>query len=269
VVADHTLVFEDGEHLRLLDIAEGGAYVEFFVKPLFVSPMIETFIFFFFEDIIARVGMYNHLDYLVSVLGVVLVIAAAQRVVGTPIAVLAVVMLAYAHMGPYMPGGFLSHRGFSIERIFSHSFLSIEGVFGIPITISATFIYLYLMPGVILRKTGLEEYFTNMAVSMTGWMVRGTTKIGILTSIFSGMIIGSSVANTVGNGAFTIPMTKRSGYKPPFAAAVEAASSTGSQITPPIMGAAAFLMIEFTGLSYYQIIKAAAIPALLFLHPGL
>lgn len=220
--------------------------------------------FFFFEDIIARVGMYNDIDYLVSVIGVLLVMFAAQRVVGTPIAVLAAAMLAYAHWGNYMPQGVLAHRGFSIERVISHSFLSMEGVFGIPIAISATFIYLYLMLGVILRKTGLEEYFTDLAMAMTGWMTGGTAKVGILTSVFSGMITGSSVANTVGNGAFTIPMMKRSGYRPPFAAAVEAASSTGGQITPPIMGAAAFLMIEFTGLSYYEIIKAATIPALLF-----
>jgi len=220
--------------------------------------------FFGYEGIISRVGIYNDMDYLISVIGVILVMVAAQRVVGTPIAALATIMLAYAYLGNYMPQGFLSHRGFGVERIFSHSFLSMEGVFGIPIAISAQFIYLYLMLGVILSKTGLEEYFTDLAMSMTGWMVGGTAKVGILTSVFSGMITGSSVANTVGNGAFTIPMMKRSGYRPPFAAAVEAASSTGGQITPPIMGAAAFLMIEFTGLSYYEIIKAATIPALLF-----
>jgi len=219
---------------------------------------------FFYDDIIHRVGMYNNIDFLISVIGVLLVLTASQRVIGTPIAALAGIMLAYAFLGNYMPQGFLAHRGFGIERTFTHSFLSMEGVFGIPIAISAQFIYLYLMLGVILTKTGLEEYFTDLAMSMTGWMVGGTAKVGILTSVFSGMITGSSVANTVGNGAFTIPMMKRSGYKPAFAAAVEAASSTGGQITPPIMGAAAFLMIEFTGLSYYEIIKAAVIPALLF-----
>ncbi|WP_366922725.1 TRAP transporter permease [Metallumcola ferriviriculae] len=220
--------------------------------------------FFFYESIIDRVGIYNNTDYLFSILGVLLVMIAAERVIGAPISVLAAAMLAYAYLGNHMPQGFLSHRGFGIERIFTHSFLSMEGIFGIPIAISAQFIYLYLMLGVILSKTGLEEYFTDLAMSMTGWMVGGTAKVGILTSVFSGMITGSSVANTVGNGAFTIPMMKRSGYRPAFAAAVEAASSTGGQITPPIMGAAAFLMIEFTGLSYYEIIKAATIPAMLF-----
>lgn len=219
--------------------------------------------FFFYQGIIARVGMYNSLDFIIAAIGVVVVLGAARRVVGVPIVVVAIAMLTYAYLGPVMPG-FLQHRGFSAERIISHSFLSMEGIFGIPIAISATFIYLYMMFGVILQKTGLEEFFTDLAMSMTGWMVGGTAKVGILTSVFSGMITGSSVANTVGNGAFTIPMMKRAGYRPEFAAAVEAASSTGGQIMPPIMGSAAFLMIEFTNLDYTYIVKAAIIPALLW-----
>lgn len=219
--------------------------------------------FFFYEDIISRVGMYNDLDYVMAGIGVLLVLEAARRCVGLPIVVLAAALLAYAYLGPYMPG-FFQQRGFSVERIISHSFLSLEGIFGIPISISATFIYLFLMFGVILQKTGLERFFTDLAMSMTGWMTGGTAKVGVLTSVFSGMITGSSVANTVGNGVFTIPMMKKSGYRPEFAAAVEAASSTGGQITPPIMGSAAFLMIEFTGLQYSEIVKAAVIPALLF-----
>ncbi|MTI83007.1 MAG: TRAP transporter permease [Firmicutes bacterium] len=219
--------------------------------------------FFYYDAIIHRVGMYNNLDYLMAGMGVLLVLEAARRAVGLPIVVLASMLLLYAHVGPYMPS-FFQQRGFSIERIISHSFLSMEGIFGIPIAISTTFIFLFLMFGVILQKTGLEKFFTDLAMSLTGWMTGGTAKVGVLTSVFSGMITGSSVANTVGNGAFTIPMMKRSGYKPEFAAAVEAASSTGGQITPPIMGSAAFLMIEFTGLEYGAIIKAAIIPALLF-----
>lgn len=219
--------------------------------------------FFFYEQIIARVGMYNDIDFIVAGAGLLLVLEAARRVVGIPIVVVAASMLVYAHLGPYMPG-FLEHRGFSINRIISHSFLSMEGIFGIPISISATFIYLFMLFGVILQRTGLEKFFSELAMSMAGWMVGGTAKVGVLTSVLSGMITGSSVANTVGNGAFTIPMMKRSGYKPEYAAAVEAASSTGGQIMPPIMGSAAFLMIEFTGLTYQEILKAALIPALLF-----
>ncbi|MTI79939.1 MAG: TRAP transporter permease [Firmicutes bacterium] len=219
--------------------------------------------FFFYEGIISRVGMYNDIDYLIAGLAVLLVLEAARRAVGLPIVIMASLLLIYAYIGPYMPS-FFQQRGFSVERIISHSFLSLEGIFGIPISISATFIFLFLMFGVILKETGLEKFFTDLAMSLTGWMTGGTAKVGILTSVFSGTITGSSVANTVGNGAFTIPMMKRSGYKPEFAAAVEAASSTGGQITPPIMGSAAFLMIEFTGLPYTEIIKAAVFPALLF-----
>lgn len=219
--------------------------------------------FFFYIGIINRVGIYNEIDFAISAIGVLLVLGAAKRVIGTPIVVVASSLLIYAYMGPYFPD-FLQHRGFSVYRIISHSFLSTEGILGIPIAISSTFIFLFLMFGVILTKTGLEEYFTDLAMSMTGWMTGGTAKVGVLTSVFSGMITGSSVANTVGNGAFTIPMMKRSGYKPEFAAAVEAASSTGGQITPPVMGSAAFLMIEFTGIPYVEIVKAAIVPALLF-----
>ena len=219
--------------------------------------------FFLYEQITYRVGMYNDTDYLMSAMGVLIVLEASRRVIGMPIMVVASAMLFYAHLGPVLPG-FLHHAGFSVERVISHSFLSMEGIFGIPISISATFIYLYMLFGVILQRTGLERFFSDLAMSLTGWMTGGTAKVGVLTSVFSGMITGSSVANTVGNGAFTIPMMKRSGYTPEYAAAVESASSTGGQIMPPIMGSAAFLMIEFTGLQYHEIIKAAIIPALLF-----
>jgi len=219
--------------------------------------------FFFFEEIIARVGMYSNIDYIISVIGILLVLEAARRIVGLPIALFGLLMLLYAHFGSYMPD-LISHRGFSIERIISHQFLSTEAIFGIPIAISATFIYLYLLFGVILRRTGLEKFFTDISLALVGRMTGGPAKIGVLTSAFSGTITGSSVANTVGNGAFTIPMMKRAGYKPEYAAAVEAASSTGGQILPPIMGSAAFLMIEFTGMSYHQIVQAAILPAVLW-----
>jgi TRAP transporter 4TM/12TM fusion protein len=146
----------------------------------------------------------------------------------------------------------------------STSFLGTEAVFGTPIRVSSTFIYIFLIFAALLQRTGMERFFTQLAFGLTGWMTGGTAKVGVLTSAFSGTITGSSVANTVSNGAFTIPMMKKSGYKGEFAGAVEAASSTGGQLAPPVMGAAAFIMIEFTGLPYIEIIKAAAIPAVLF-----
>jgi TRAP transporter 4TM/12TM fusion protein len=203
--------------------------------------------------------------FVIGTIGVLLVLAAAQRAIGSALTVLAAVMLGYAYLGPYMPG-FLNHRGFLVDRIIAHSYLGTEGVFGIPIGVSSTFIFLFMIFAALLQRTGMERFFTRLALGLAGGFTGGTAKVGVLTSAFSGTITGSSVANTVSNGAFTIPMMRRSGYKPEFAGAVEAASSTGGQFAPPIMGAAAFIMIEMTPpeIGYLEIIKAAAVPAALF-----
>ncbi|MBO8170489.1 MAG: TRAP transporter permease [Bacillaceae bacterium] len=219
--------------------------------------------FFFYEDIISRVGMYNDMDYIVAGTAVLMVLEAARRIVGLPIVVVASAALIYAWAGPSMPG-FLNHRGFSVERVISHSYLSTEGILGIPIAISATYIFLYLFFGVLLQKTAVAQFFNDLALALTGRAVGGPAKAAVVASAFQGTITGSSVANTVGSGSFTIPMMKRNGYKGEFAAAVEASASTGGQLMPPIMGAAAFLMIEFTGIEYSTIALAAAIPALLY-----
>jgi TRAP transporter 4TM/12TM fusion protein len=201
--------------------------------------------------------------FVVATIGVLIVLAAVQRAVGSALTVLAAAMLGYAYLGQYMPG-FLAHAGYRLDRILSTSFLGTEGVFGIPIRASATFIFLFLIFAAMLQRTGMERFFTKLALGMAGGFTGGTAKVGVLTSAFSGTITGSSVANTVSNGAFTIPMMRRSGYKREFAGAVEAASSTGGQFAPPVMGAAAFIMIEITGIPYLEIIKAAAVPAILF-----
>lgn len=204
-------------------------------------------------------------SFVVATIGVLLVLVAAQRAVGSALTVLAALMLAYAYFGEYMPG-FLGHAGFSVDRILQSSFISTEGVFGTPIAVSSTFIYLFLIFAAMLQRTGMERFFTKLAVGAAGRFTGGTAKVGVLTSAFSGTITGSSVANTVSNGAFTIPMMRRSGYSREFAGAVEASSSTGGQLAPPIMGAAAFIMIEMTPpeIGYIDIIKAAAVPAALF-----
>ncbi len=201
--------------------------------------------------------------FVIATIGVLLVLAAAQRAIGSALTILAAVMLAYAYFGPHMPG-FLAHGGYSIDRILATSFLGTEGVFGTPIAVSATFIFIFMIFAAMLQRTGMERFFTRLALGAAGGFTGGTAKVGVLTSAFSGTITGSSVANTVSNGAFTIPMMRRSGYKREFAGAVEAASSTGGQFAPPIMGAAAFIMIEMTGIPYIEIIKAAAVPAILF-----
>ena len=208
-------------------------------------------------------GDYSRIDYLVGVCGTLLTLEAARRVVGTPIVVIAGSFLLYAYFGPYFPG-FLAHRGYSVERIVSHMYFTTEGILGIPLGVSATFIFLFILFGAFLEKTGIGKLFIDIANAIAGWASGGPAKVAVITSALEGTVSGSSVANTVGSGSFTIPMMKKLGYRPEFAGAVEAAASTGGQIMPPIMGAAAFLMAEFIGMPYIEIAKAAAIPACLY-----
>ncbi|GAA5347136.1 TRAP transporter 4TM/12TM fusion protein [Planifilum fimeticola] len=216
----------------------------------------------YYDELVNRF-LYTDLDIAVSVIGVLLTLEAARRVVGLPLVTVASLALLYAYFGPYIPG-FAQHQGFSLERISTFMFLGTEGILGIPIAISSTFIFLFLFFGVVLRHTGISQFFNDLAFAITGRMVGGPAKAAVVASAFQGMVTGSSVANTVGSGSFTIPLMKKTGYRPEFAAAVEASASTGGQLMPPIMGAAAFLMIEFIGMEYGQIALAAAIPAVLY-----
>jgi TRAP transporter 4TM/12TM fusion protein len=216
-----------------------------------------------YEALIFRAGDYVTLDFIVGGLAILLVIEGARRVVGLPIAIIASIFLIYAKVGPYMPG-FLNHRGYSIERIISHMYYTTEGILGVPIGVASTFIFLFILFGSFLEKTGIGKFFIDLANAVAGFAAGGPAKVAVLTSALEGTVSGSSVANTVGSGSFTIPLMKSLGYKPEFAGAVEAAASTGGQIMPPIMGAAAFLMAEFIGIPYLEIAKAAAIPALLY-----
>lgn len=216
-----------------------------------------------FKALLMRAGDQNTLDIVIGIIAVLLVLEGARRVVGLPIAIIASVFLVYAVVGPYMPG-FLNHRGYSIARIVSHMYYTTEGIIGIPLGVAATFIFLFILLGSFLEKTGIGAFFIDLANSVAGFAAGGPAKVAVITSALEGTVSGSSVANTVGSGSFTIPLMKSLGYKPEFAAAVEAAASTGGQIMPPIMGAAAFLMAEFIGVPYSQIAKAAIIPALLY-----
>ena len=208
-------------------------------------------------------GDYSTIDYIFAGLGILFTLEAARRVVGLPIVCIASAFLIYAYFGPYFPG-FLTHRGYSLRRIASHMYLTTEGIMGIPLWVSSTFIYLFVLFGAFREKTGLGQLFIDLSNAVAGWASGGPAKVAVVTSALEGMISGSSVANTVESGSFTIPMMKRLGYRPEFAAAVEASASTGGQIMPPIMGAAAFIMAEFLNMPYIEIAKAAAIPACLF-----
>ncbi|WP_100330261.1 TRAP transporter permease [Bacillus xiapuensis] len=217
------------------------------------------------EEIVNRAGVLTEMDLWVGFLAIVLVLEATRRAVGLPIMIIAALFLAYGYFGPYMPN-FLAHRGLSIERLIQTMFFTTEGILGTPLAVSSTYIFLFLLFGAFLVRTGVGQYFNDLAVAVAGRSTGGPAKVAIFSSALQGTISGSSVANVVTSGSFTIPMMKKLGYKKEFAGAVEAAASTGGQLMPPIMGAAAFLMVEFigNGITYWDIAKAAVIPALLY-----
>lgn len=216
------------------------------------------------DDLVLRVGQLTDIDFYVGLTAILLVLEATRRTVGLPITIIAGIFIMYALYGPYMPG-FLAHRGLDLETLVQTMFFTTEGILGTPLAVSSTFIFLFLLFGAFLVKTGVGQYFNDLAVSIAGKRIGGPAKVAIFSSALQGTISGSSVANVVTSGSFTIPMMKKLGYKKEFAGAVEAAASTGGQLMPPIMGAAAFLMVEFIGgISYWDIAKAAAIPAVLY-----
>ena len=216
-----------------------------------------------YQKLVLRAGTATPLDIVFGVIGLLLVLEAARRVVGIPMVVIALVFIVYAFAGPYIPGK-LAHRGANFETLIQHLYFTTEGVFGIPLGVSSTFIFLFILFGAFLERTGLGQLFIDLANAVAGWAAGGPAKVAVLSSALMGTVSGSSVANVVGTGSFTIPMMKRLGYKPEFAGAVEATASTGGQLMPPIMGAAAFLMAEFTNIPYVRIIGAAIVPAILY-----
>ncbi|WP_277584847.1 TRAP transporter permease [Psychrobacillus antarcticus] len=220
---------------------------------------------FFYESILqSRVSGYNTLDIIISILGILLVLEATRRTVGLPIVVVASVAILYAIYGNFVPTQILSHPGFSVDRTATALWYKESGIFGTPIQISAKFIFLFLFFGVMLVQTNIGKFFNDLAFALTGRYTGGTAKTAVVASALQGTVSGSSVGNTVATGSFTIPMMKNAGFKPEFAGATEAAASTGGQIMPPMMGAAAFIMMEYLGVSYGTIMLAALIPAILY-----
>ncbi|MGE5484965.1 MAG: TRAP transporter permease [Ignavibacteriales bacterium] len=216
-----------------------------------------------YEGLVSRTGVYTTVDLLVAIVGVALVMEATRRIVGPAMVIVAGVFLLYNWIGPYLPS-FFAHRGYSMQRIFTHMYYTTEGILGIPLGVCATFIFLFILFGAFLEKTGIGRFFIELANAVAGGAAGGPAKVAVFSSALFGTVSGSSVANVVGTGTFSIPLMKSLGYRPEFAGAVEAAASTGGQLMPPIMGAAAFLMAEFIGLKYAEVIKAAALPALLY-----
>lgn len=220
----------------------------------------------FYQELVSEkiVFGYSNIDYLVATLGVLLVLEAARRCVGLPIVFVAGAAILYALFGNFIPTKMFAHRGFDWGTLATDLYLTTKGIYSTPIQVSSTFIFLFLLFGVMLIRTGVGQFFNDLAFALTGRFTGGQAKAAVVASGLQGMVSGSSVANTVGSGSFTIPMMKKAGYKPEFAAATEASASTGGQIMPPIMGAAAFIMATYTETPYSHIMLVAIIPAVLY-----
>ena len=210
-----------------------------------------------------RAGAYTTMDVVMAGLGVLLVLTACWRVVGPPIVIIASCFFVYGLIGNYLPS-FLHHRGFSLQRVITHLFITTNGIIGNPLGVCSTYIFLFILFGAFLEKTGIGQFFIDLANSLAGWAAGGPAKVAVLSSALQGTVSGSSVSNTVSTGSFTIPLMKSLGYTPEFAGAVEAAASTGGQIMPPVMGSAAFLISEACGVPYRELMLIAIIPASLY-----
>ncbi len=224
------------------------------------------YLFVNYEYVITRYAYVHPLssaDMVFGILLTLLLIEGSRRVIGPALPITAAVFLAYAYIGPYLPG-LLRHTVMTTESIIDQLYLTTEGIFGIPLGVSATYVILFIIFGTFLEKSGTGQLFMDFASAITGWSRGGPGKISCISSALFGTISGSAVANVMVDGWLTIPLMKRTGFNPPFACAVEATASTGGQIMPPVMGAAAFVMAEFTGIPYITICLYAMIPALLY-----
>ncbi len=227
-----------------------------------VGSLSACYIYLFYEVLAGRSGAPTTLDIVVAVIGMLLLLEATRRALGPPLMVVAAVFLLYTFGGPHMPD-VIAHKGASLNKAMSHLWLTTEGVFGVALGVSTSFVFLFVLFGAMLERAGAGAYFIKVAFSLLGHMRGGPAKAAVVASGLSGLVSGSSIANVVTTGTFTIPLMKRVGFPGTKAGAVEVAASTNGQLTPPIMGAAAFLMVEYVGISYVEVIKAALLPALI------
>ncbi|WP_457788462.1 TRAP transporter permease [Pseudomonas sp. PL-6] len=218
---------------------------------------------YFEADLIQRSGDLTTADMLIGLTLIVLVFEAARRVMGIALPIICAMFLVYGLFGQYLPGD-LMHRGYGIDQIVNQLSFGTEGLYGTPTYVSATYIFLFILFGAFLEQAGMIKLFTDFAMGLFGHKVGGPAKVSVVSSALMGTITGSGVANVVTTGQFTIPLMKRFGYRPAFAGGVEATSSMGSQIMPPIMGAVAFIMAETINVPFFEVAKAALIPALLY-----
>ena len=215
------------------------------------------------ENLQLRAGIVYASDILFAILLIIAIFEACRRKMGNPLVIITLVFVAYAFLGKYIPG-FLNQPGMTLKKFTSLVYLTTDGIFGSPLYASASYVVLFVLLGAIMSVSGIGDYMTNLATSLFGHMRGGPAKVAVVASGFFGSFSGSSTANVFGTGTFTIPMMKKNGFEPEFAAAVEATASTGGAIMPPIMGSTAFIMAEMLGIPYTAVAKAALIPAILY-----
>ena len=237
------------DRVPLVDIALG-----------LVAAASAAYLFIAYSQLAQRPGNLTTMDLVTACIGIPLLLEATRRALGPPLAIIALVFLIYSVAGPWMPG-LLAHRGVSFTALANHQWITTEGVFGIALGVSTSFVFLFVLFGALLERAGAGHYFIQLAFSMLGHFRGGPAKAAVVASGMTGLISGSSIANVVTTGTFTIPMMKKVGFSSEKAGAVEVASSVNGQIMPPVMGAAAFLMVEYVGLPYVEIIKHAFLPA--------
>lgn len=217
----------------------------------------------YYDVLVERAGLPTDLDLIMGFVLILVILEATRRISNPVLPVLAILALLYCYFGRSMPESF-SHRGFSITRIINHMYLGTEGIFGTPLEVSSTFVFMFILFGSVLEKAGIGRFIIDLALALAGRTTGGPAKVAVLASGLMGTVSGSSVANVCTTGMFTIPLMKSVGYRPHFAGAVEAVASTGGQIMPPVMGAGAFIMAQFLGESYITVAIAAIVPALLY-----
>ena len=270
-------VFNDTEsrsiHLAFAIFLTFTAYPAFKKSPRDYIPAIDwvlaivgafcaAYLFLFYDSLSNRPGNPNTVDIVIASIGIVLLLAATWRALGPPLMIVAIIFLIYCFGGQSMPG-ILAWKGASFGAIADNQWLSTDGVFGIALGVSSGFVFLFVLFGALLDKAGAGNYFIKVAFSLLGHYRGGPAKAAVVSSAMTGLISGSSIANVVTTGTFTIPMMKRVGFSGEKDGAVEVASSVNGQIMPPVMGAAAFLMVEYVGISYFEVVKHAFIPALI------
>ena len=227
-----------------------------------VAASATAYVFVFQPALQSRPGAPIAQDIVVGVIGIVLLLEATRRAVGVPLVVIAVVFLAYGFLGPWMPA-VIAHKGASLAKTVSHQWLTSEGVFGVALGVSTNFVFLFVLFGALLDRAGAGAWFIRVSYAGLGHLRGGPAKAAVVSSGLTGLVSGSSIANVVTTGTFTIPLMKRVGFPATKAGAIEVAASVDGQIMPPVMGAAAFLMVEYVGIPYTDVIRHAFLPAVL------